>query len=335
MLFWASSALRPQPPILHRTPLPGTLVRVRRRDRSGGPPRRGPAGCRKQGSKGRQDAPLPRSRAADSDRLAAGLHEEVNTVIGFDLTASGAAAPSPACPACCSPRAAASCWTSRRRGPALGDRGDVGRPWIAVAHAGLLELLAPGSGGALSRLRLVPAARQGRAAALGRAPDEPAGDRAAGRSRPVRRRTGSRGGRRRIKTVLIPADGTPASFEAWSLLPGEERLVFDRRLSAPGRRPGPRRDDVREVRRLRQEAFPPLPSGPRPLAQGERAPSSSVETDCPLWFPSTPGRRRGQRRPGRTSCSPIPEGCEGRNCWSPPTGPGRREVRPKDHGAGS
>ena len=219
------------------------------------------------------------------ERLAAGLHEEVNAVTGFDLTGSGALSPIAGMPGVLFTPAGGRPRTvidelaiDLRSVTGSGS----GRPWIPVAHTGVLQLLTPGAGGGLVRGPSFPlpvkAERQRWGVQLSSPPvtllpgDPPlfaAGPEAEGR--------------RRLKTVLVPADGS-APFEAWSLLPAGERLVGDYvyfRLDGTPALAAASFEKIGVFAKKRFRLF--LLNRDRSRKGGP--PAFATETDCPLWFP--------------------------------------------------
>ncbi len=90
-------------------------------------------------------------------------------------------------------------------------------------------------------------------------------------------------GRRRLKTVLLPADGS-APFESWSLLPGEERLVtFDRGYLRLDGAPALAATTFEKIGVFAKKRLRLFLLG-RDRSRKGSAPSLAVETDCPLWF---------------------------------------------------
>ena len=157
----------------------------------------------------------------------------------------------------------------------------AGRPWIPVAHTGLLELLGS-AGGGLARVRSFPLPvtaehlRWGLRLAsppVTLLPGEPplfaAGPEAAGR--------------RRLKTVLLPADGSAPS-EAWSLLPADERLMYDRRYLRLDGAPALAVTTFGKVGVFAKKRFR-LFLLSRDRSRKGSSPVLAFETDCPLWYP--------------------------------------------------
>src|SRR4029077_16095552 len=168
------------------------------------------------------------------ERLAAGLNGEVSAVVGFDLSGTGALAPVAGMPGALFTPAGGG---ARRvaEGEAIDLRSVTGagpgRPWIPVAHTGVLELLAPGPGGALARKLSFPLPVRAERLRWGLRLASPAVTLLPG-DPPLFAAGPEAEGRRRLKTLLLTADGTPqnaAPVEAWSLLPAGERLISERR----------------------------------------------------------------------------------------------------------
>jgi hypothetical protein len=221
------------------------------------------------------------------ERLAAGFDGEVNSLTGFALGGDGVVAPVAGMPGTLFTAAggqvrklAASTAIDLRS--VAGD--GAGRPWIPVAHTGLLELLAPpaASGGGLARQASFPlpvkAARERWGIRLASPsvtllPGDPALF-AAGPEVEARRR---------LKTVLQPADGT-AAFEAWSLLPAGERLVDEQaylRLDGAPALAATTFETLGVFAKKRFRLF--LLECDRSRKGG--APAFAFETDCLLWYP--------------------------------------------------
>jgi hypothetical protein len=223
------------------------------------------------------------------ERLAAGLDEEVNAVAGFDLAGDGVLVPVAGMPGALFAVAAGSAGGARRliESPAIDLRsvagGGAGRPWIAVAHTGLLELLGP-AGGGLARRASFPLPVKAEKQRWGLRLASPAvtllpGDPALFAAGPEAE------GRRRLKTVLLPADGaTAAATEAWSLLPAGERLMSDRRYLRLDGAPALAVTAFEKIGVFAKKRFRLFLLARDRSRQGS-APALAVETDCPLWFP--------------------------------------------------
>jgi hypothetical protein len=219
------------------------------------------------------------------ETLAARLHEEVNAVTGFDLTGSGVLTPVAGMPGVLFAPAGGG---ARKvlESPAIDLRSVAGsgpgRPWIPVAHTGLLELLAPAPGGGLVRRSSFPlpvrAERQRWGLRLASPPvtllpGDP----------PLFAAGPEVEGRRRLKTVLLPADGS-APIEAWSLLPGEERLMmYDRVYLRLDGAPALATTAFEKVGVFAKKRFRLFLLG-RDRSRKGSAPSLAVDTDCPLWY---------------------------------------------------
>jgi len=219
-------------------------------------------------------------------RLAAGLHEEVNAVTGFNLGGDGALAPVAGMPGVLF-TAAGGRPRQILESPAIDLRSVAGslegRPWIPVARTGLLELLGP-SGGSLARQGSFPlpvrAERQKWGLRLSSPPvtllpaDPPlfaAGPR--------------QEGRRRVQTVLVPADGS-GSYESWALLPpADERLLErDARYLRVDGAPMLALTTLEKIGVFAKKRFR-LFALNRDRSRKGAGPLLAVETDCPLWFP--------------------------------------------------
>ena len=217
------------------------------------------------------------------ERLAAGLDGEVNSLTGFPL-GGAAVAPVAGMPGTLFTVAggevrklAASTAIDLRSVTG----GGAGRPWIPVAHTGLLELLAP-AGSALSRQASFPLPVKAERERWGiRLASPPVtllpGDPALFAAGPEVE------GRRRLKAVLLPADGT-APFEAWSLLPAGERLVGERRYLRLDGAPALAAASFETLGVFAKKRFRLFLLG-RDRSRKGSAPALAFETDCPLWFP--------------------------------------------------
>jgi len=217
------------------------------------------------------------------ERLAAGLHEEVNAVAGFDLDGHG---PVPVtsmpgvffAPSGGRPRQVLE---SRAIDLRSVTGSGAGRPWIPAAHTGALELFAPAAGGALARKASFPlpvkAERQRWGVRLSCPPVSLLpGDPAVFAAGPEAE------GRRRLKTVLQPADGA-APTEAWSLLPAGERMVGDYAYLRLDGAPVLAVASFEKIGVFAKKRFR-LFLLTRDRSRKGSAPAFATETDCPLWF---------------------------------------------------
>ena len=215
------------------------------------------------------------------------LHEETNTVTAFDLGGKGVMGALAGMPGAIF--AAAGGGAARRvLNESNVDLRSVsgsaaGRPWIPAAHTGLLELFEPGAGGDLKHHGVyqlpVKAERQRWGLRLSSPPvtllpgDPPlfiAGPQVAGR--------------RRIESILMPLDGT-APVEAWSLLPGEERLMnFDRRYLRFDGTPVLAATSFDKLGVFAKKRFRLYLLG-RDRSRKGTPPVLAFDTECPLWFP--------------------------------------------------
>ncbi len=219
------------------------------------------------------------------ETLAARLHEEVNAVAGFDLTGGGALTSVAGMPGVLFAPAGGG---ARKvlESTAIDLRSVAGsgpgRPWIPVAHTGVLELLEPTPRGGLARRSSFPlpvrAERQRWGLRLASPPvtllpGDP----------PLFAAGPEMEGRRRLKTVLLPGDGS-ASFEAWSLLPADERLMtYDRVYLRLDGAPALAVTAFEKVGVFAKKRFRLFLLG-RDRSRKGSAPSLAVETDCPLWY---------------------------------------------------
>jgi hypothetical protein len=285
VLFFLASAAAAQS---FTTPLPGTLVRAAAVTGPDGRPGVALLVAANKDRKGAKTLLFLDPERRSLTRLATGLHEEVNTVVGFDLSGSGAPAPIAGMPGVLFASSGGKVLDEPNVDLRSVTGATAGRPWLAAARAGLLELLAPGEGGGLSRLRSFPlpvkAERQrwglrltsppvtllpGEPALFAVGPEEVS--------------------RRRIKTLLIPADGSapapaPAVTESWSLLPEGERLVADRRYLRLDGIPALAATSFEKIGLLARKRFRLFLLNQDRSRKGT-ASAFSVETDCPLWFP--------------------------------------------------
>ncbi len=225
----------------------------------------------------------PERRALE--RLAAGLNEEVNAVAGFDLNGNGALTPLAGMPGVVFTPAGG------RPREVMAERaidlrsvtgGGPGRPWLPVAHTGALELLVAGPGGTLVRKASFPLPVKAERRRWGVRLSSPPASLLPG-DPPLFAAGPEVEGRRRLKTVLQPADGS-APFEAWSLLPAGERLAGDRvylRLDGAPVLAATSFEKVGVFAKKRLRLFLLA----RDRSRKGSPPVFSTETDCPLWFP--------------------------------------------------
>jgi hypothetical protein len=222
------------------------------------------------------------------ERLAAGLNGEVNAVVGFDLSGTGALAPVAGMPGALFTPAGGG---ARRvaEGEAIDLRSVTGsgpgRPWIPVAHTGVLELLAPGPGGALARKLSFPLPVRAERLRWGLRLASPAVTLLPG-DPPLFAAGPEAEGRRRLKTLLLTADGTPqnaAPVEAWSLLPSGERLISERRYLRLDGAPVLAVTTFETVGIFAKKRFRLFLLN-RDRSRKGSPPALAVDTDCPLWF---------------------------------------------------
>jgi len=218
------------------------------------------------------------------ERLAAGLHEEVNAVTGFDLNGDGALTPITSMPGVMFAPAGGrprEVLESRAIDLHSVTGSGPGRPWIPVAHTGILELFVAGPGGTLARKTSFPLPVKAEKQRWGVRLSSPRLSLLPG-DPPLFAAGPEAEGRRRLRTLLQPADGA-ASFEAWSLLPAGERLASDRaylRLDGAPVLAATSFEKIGVFAKKRLRLF---------LLNRDRSrkgspPVFATETDCPLWF---------------------------------------------------
>ncbi|MEA2604787.1 MAG: FG-GAP-like repeat [Acidobacteriota bacterium] len=219
-------------------------------------------------------------------RLIDNLHEEVNAVVAFDLAGGGVTGPLAGMPG--EIFAPAGGGGARRvlnesKVDLRSVTGDVaGRPWLPAAHTGLLELFDRGSGGTLQHRTVfqlpVKAEKQRWGLRLSSPPvtllpgDPPlfaVGPEVAGR--------------RRLQTILVPATGGE-TVESWSLLPADERLMYDRRYLRIDGVPMLAATSFQKIGVFAKKRFRLYLLG-RDRSRKGSAPTLAFETDCPLWYP--------------------------------------------------
>jgi hypothetical protein len=299
LLFFLAAALLAQPAANIRTvhagafeaatvSLPGFLVRAAGVTGPGGRPGVALLLSGQRDRKGPKTLWLFDPERRSLERLAAGLHEEVNAVAGVDLGGSlggnGVLTPVVGMPGVL--------WTANGgavrkvlESTAIDLRSvagsAAGRPWIPVAHTGLLELLAP-KGGALSRGGSFPLPVKAERLRWGLRLASPAVTLLPG-DPPLFAAGPEVEGRRRLKTVLLPADGS-APFEAWSLLPADERLMYDRRYLRLDGAPALAATTFEKLGVFATKRFR-LFLLQRDRSRKGSSPALALETDCPLWYP--------------------------------------------------
>jgi len=215
------------------------------------------------------------------------LHEETNAVVAFDLAGKGVAGPLAGMPGAIFAPAGGGAARKVLNESNVDLRSvagsATGRPWIPAAHTGLLELFERGAGGALQHHGVyqlpVKAEKQRWGLRLSSPPvtllpGEP----------PLFVVGPQVAGRRRIETILIPLDGT-VQQEAWSLLPGEERLMMsDRRYLRFDGTPALAATSFDKIGVFAKKRFRLYLLG-RDRSRKGSPPTLAFETDCPLWFP--------------------------------------------------
>jgi hypothetical protein len=90
-------------------------------------------------------------------------------------------------------------------------------------------------------------------------------------------------GRRRLQTILIPAAGGE-TIESWSLLPADERLMYDRRYLRIDGVPMLAATSFQKIGVFAKKRFRLFLLG-RDRSRKGSAPILAFETDCPLWYP--------------------------------------------------
>jgi FG-GAP-like repeat len=282
ILLLLASATAAQP---FTVPLPGTLVSAAAVTGPGG--RSGVAllvAARRDGKGAKTLLFLDPERRA-LERLA-GLHEEVNAVTAFDLDGNGAAVPVAGMPgALFTPSGGGGVRKVLEEAnvdlrSVAGDT--AGRPWIPAARAGLLELLGPAPGGALARGASFPLPVKAERPRWGLRLTSPPVTLLPG-GPPLFAAGPEPAGRRRLQTLLIPADGSP-TVEAWSLLPAGERLMSDRRYLRVDGTPVLAATTFDKLGVFARKRFRLFVLGRDRSRQGS-APTLAFETGCPLWYP--------------------------------------------------
>ncbi|MFL6262781.1 MAG: FG-GAP repeat domain-containing protein [Thermoanaerobaculia bacterium] len=218
------------------------------------------------------------------ERLAAGLHEEVNAVAGFDLDGHGPGpiAGMPGVIFAPSGGRARQVLESRAIDLRSVTGSGPGRPWIPVAHTGVLELFAPAPGGTLARKATFPLPVKAERQRWGVRLSSPPVSLLPG-DPPVFAAGPEAEGHRRLKTVLQPADGAAPS-EAWSLLPAGERLVGDYAYLRLDGAPVLAAASFEKIGVFAKKRFRLFLLN-RDRSRKGSPPTFSTETDCPLWFP--------------------------------------------------
>jgi hypothetical protein len=157
----------------------------------------------------------------------------------------------------------------------------AGRPWIAAARTGLLELLGPAPGGGLARVASFPLPVRAERPRWGLRLESPPVTLLPG-DPPLFAVGPETVGRRRIRTLLQPAAGE--AVEAWSLLPADERLMLDRRYLRLDGAPALAATTFGKIGVFAKKRFRLFLLG-RDRSRKGSAPVFAFETDCPLWYP--------------------------------------------------
>ncbi|HYO14211.1 MAG TPA: VCBS repeat-containing protein [Thermoanaerobaculia bacterium] len=224
------------------------------------------------------------------ERLADGLHEEVNSLAAADLDGDGAATPIAGMPGAVFAPAGGGGMRKVLEEPdldlrsvaghSLGSGWPQGLPFVPAARAGLLELLVPGAEGRLARGSSFPLPLRAERPRWGLRLTSPPVSLVPGGTGPLLAAGPEAHGRRRLKSLVFdPAGGEPV--EAWSLLPGEERLVDRRYLRIDGR-PVLAVGTIEKIGIFVKKRFR-LFWLERDRSRRGTAPALAVETDCPLW----------------------------------------------------
>lgn len=279
------------PSILHAAaasytlPLPGTLIDAAGVTLPGG--RSGAALLVAAGKDGRGAKTLffldPDRRAPE--RLAA-LHEEVNALTAFDLAGNGAPAAIAGMPGVLFTPSGGGGMRKVLEEPHVDLRsiqreGRTPRPWIPAARAGLLELFGLSPGGELTRHASFTLPMRTERMRWGLQMESPPVSLLAGEP-PLFAAGPEVLGRRRLKTLLIPAAGGDMT-EAWSLLPGDERLNSGWRYLRLDGNPLLAVTTFESLGLTAKKRLRLFELGRDRSRQGS-APILAFETPCPLWY---------------------------------------------------
>lgn len=279
----------------------------------------------------------PEHRALE--RLAEGLHEEVNVLAAVDLDGDGMATPVAGMPGVVF--APAGGGGARRvleennvdlrsvAGDGLGPGWPQGLSFVPAARTGLLELLAPGADGRLARRASFPLPLKAERPRWGLRLTSPPVSLIPGGTGPLLAAGPEEHGRRRLKSLVFdPAGGEPV--EAWSLLPGEERLVNKRYLRIDGR-PVLAVGTIEKIGIFVKKRFR-LFWLERDRSRRGTAPALAVETDCPLWHDLEPFAADADGDGHKEIALVHPEGMRGNElvlAVHRNLGNGRFEARPR------
>ncbi|HEX4963143.1 MAG TPA: VCBS repeat-containing protein, partial [Thermoanaerobaculia bacterium] len=216
------------------------------------------------------------------------LHEETNVVTAFDLAGNGVAGPLAGMPGVVFAPAGGGAARkvlneSNVDLRSVAGSGGVGRPWIPAAHTGLLELFMRGPGGMLQHHGVYPLPVKAERQRWGLKLSSPPVTLLPG-DPPLAVVGPQVAGRRRIETILIPLDGVTPQQEAWSLLPGDERLMRDRLYLRIDGVPVLAVTAFDKIGLLAKKRFRLYVLG-RDRSRKGTPPTLAAETDCPLWFP--------------------------------------------------
>ena len=266
-------------------PLPGTLLQAVAATGPGGRPGIALLVAAGPGTKGAKTLLFLDPERRGLVRLAGGLHEEVNALAALDLAGNGGAEPIAGMPGVLFAPAGGEGARRVLEEPNVDLRSvagaTLGRPWLAAAHTGLLELLGPVGGGTLVRKTSFPLPVRAERLRWGLRLASPPVTLLAGEP-PLFAIGPQAVGRRRIETLLQPAAGGEQT-EAWSLLPEDERLTSDRRYLRLDGLPALAATTYGKIGILAKKRLRLFALG-RDRSRKGSAPSFAIETDCPLWY---------------------------------------------------
>jgi hypothetical protein len=273
------------------------------------------------------------------ERMAGGLHEEVNSLAAVDLDGDGTATPVAGMPgAAFAPvggggvrEVLAEPRVDLRSvaGHSLGSGWPQGLAFVPAARAGLVELLAPGADGRLARRASFPLPLKAERPRWGLRLTSPPVSLIPGGTGPLLAAGPEAHGRRRLKSLIFdPAGGEPV--ESWSLLPGEERLVDKRYLRIDGK-PVLAVGTIEKIGIFVKKRFR-LFWLERDRSRRGAAPALAVETDCPLWHDLEPFAADADGDGHKDLVLVHPEGMQGKELVMAlyrNLGNGRFEARPR------
>jgi len=267
-------------------PLPGTLLRAVAVNGPAGRPGIALLIAANRDGKGAKSLLFLDPERRGLEPLAGGLHEEVNSLVAFDLAGNGTVEPVAGMPGVLFAPAAGGGARKVLEKPDVDLRSvagaTAGRPWLPVARTSLLELLGARTGGTLVRRVSFPLTVKAERLRWGLRLTSP----------PVTLLTGDpplfavgpeEFGRRRLKTLLLAAAGGEP-IESWSLLPADEQLTSDRRYLRLDGVPVLAATTFGKIGLLAKKRLRLFVLGKDRSRKGS-APSLAFETDCPLWHP--------------------------------------------------